>query len=384
MKRTLILLFCIVTVLLSACSPKQEAGSTLASADIEEVTIAPTEAFISTAPMEPASQFLSVAVPMTTDRTCTDDGAELFSYSYQYMKLEFPDDAITEKVTLDFLNRVDASQNDAQIVLDMAQADFSQTQQWIPYFYRIIYNPSRIDSSVLSLYGMQSSYSGGMHGNVSAIAANYDMHTGEVLTFGSIMHMDAEKEDFILLVIEKLSKCAEQYYLYEDYADTVRQRLGGDENLYEDFYFTTTGLNFFFSPYEIAPYASGIISVEIPYEELPGLLYDDYFPAERYLVEGSVTFDVYGEKNIEHISNTVEINLDGEDELYLLSADGTVEDVRISVDGDKISIPAYTAFLAYELSWSDAVLLKLPEGLIDRLNISYQSAFEPFDVKITQ
>ena len=114
------------------------------------------------------------------------------------------------------------------------------------------------------------------------------------------------------------------------------------------------------------------------------MLYDDYFPAERYLVEGSVTFDVYGEKNIEHISNTVEINLDGEDELYLLSADGTVEDVRISVDGDKISIPAYTAFLAYELSWSDAVLLKLPEGLIYRLNISYQSAFEPFDVKITQ
>jgi hypothetical protein len=93
------------------------------------------------------------------------------------------------------------------------------------------------------------------------------------------MHPDASKEDFITIILEKLSQIAEESDLFQGYEDGVRSRLGGDENLYEDFYFTSTGLCFYFAPYEIAPYASGIITVEIPYSELTGLIYDGYFLA---------------------------------------------------------------------------------------------------------
>ena len=143
-------------------------------------------------------------------------------------------------------------------------------------------------------------------------------------------------------------------------------------------------MNFFFSPYEIAPYASGIISVEIPYAELQGLLYEDYFPTERNSAEGKLETGVYGEKDIEHLSYFIEINFDGEDELYLLYPVGTVEDIRITVSGDKMTIPDYTAFLAYQMSDCDAVILEMVEGFGDHLNISYQSGSEKHNVNIHQ
>ena len=384
MKRVIILYLCVVLMFLSACSNKLETVDTAITISAEEPTIMPTVSSVVLDEPESTATFIAVSVPLTTDITYADDTTEVFSYSYQYMQLECPDESIAQKITLEFLNRVDSSWNDAQVILNMAQADISQAQQWIPYFYRVIYNPVRIDYSVLSLHGMQSSYSGGMHGNVCGVAANYDMLTGEVLTFGSIMHMDAQKEDFVNLILGKLEYIADDYYLYDDYESTVRQRLNGDENLYEDFYFTTTGLNFFFSPYEIAPYASGIISVEIPYAELQGLLYDDYFPTERNSAEGKLETDVYGEKDIEHLSYFVELYFEGEDELYLLYPVGTVEDIRIAVTGDKMTIPDYTAFLAYQMSDCDAIILEMVEGFGNRLNISYQSGSKKHNVIIYQ
>ena len=43
-------------------------------------------------------------------------------------------------------------------------------------------------------------------------------------------------------------------------------------------YFSDTGMHFYFSPYEIAPYVVGEVDIEIPYAELRGILKEEYFP----------------------------------------------------------------------------------------------------------
>ena len=373
MKRILVLLLAVVSLLLSACTPQSESQIQQASQPQVESTLAPAEISENPAVSEDNAPFLAVSVPMTTDYFYADDSTELFSHSYQYMKLSFPDEEVIRKVTIEFLNRVDAGQIYAKSILEMAEESYEQANNWMPFFYRVVYNPVRIDYSVLSLFGMQNSYSGGMHGDVSGLAVNYDMATGDVLTFGSIMHADADKEDFIQIILKKLSENADSLYLYDDYEIAVRQRLSGDENLYEDFYFTTTGLNFFFSPYEIAPYSSGIITVEIPYNELNGLLYEDYFPTVHNSADGNMELDVYADIPIDQFNSMLEINLEGNEELYILHSKGVVEGVQISVTGNRATVPDYTAFLAYALTDYDAVVLQIAENGTEHLHISYQS-----------
>ena len=367
MKRILALILCIIMLTLSACRASEEVP----------VTLPPIVAEVDNEPaLQTTTAMAAVTVPVTTETTFLENGMELFSYSYQYMNLIFPDAEVADKVTIDFLNRVDATQAESQSILQAAQTDYLEAQQWIPYFYRVMYNPMRIDRGVLSLFGMQNSYSGGMHGNVSCIAANYDMLTGDILTFGSIMHADAKKEDFIEIVIDKLSAAEDAYYLYEDFDVAVHQRLGGDENLYEDFYFTTTGLNFFFSPYEIAPYSSGIITVEIPYEELTGLIYDGYFPDERQQVDGTMQAGLFMDTNMEQFNNMAEIILPDGEELYTIYPSGPVENIRVHVRGDGTTIPDYTVFGALEMADQDAIVLYVPKGQENSIEISYQSSGE--------
>ena len=146
-----------------------------------------------------------------------------------------------------------------------------------------------------------------------------------------------------------------------------------DENLYEDFYFTPSGLCFFFSPYEIAPYSSGIITVEIPYSELPGLIYDGYFPEERQEIFGSMLSDSFSAMDMDQFNNMAELNFSNDGESIVVYPDGSVEDIRIDVCADGVSRPKYTAFAAYQMSNQDAIVIHTSEDLMSSITISYFS-----------
>lgn len=322
------------------------------------------------------SELLAVSVPAVTENYALEDGTEIFSYTAQHMQLILPNEDVADKVVLDFLNRVDASQTEADRILTAAQLDYDPNTSWFPYFYQIVYSPTRIDSGVLSLFGTQNGYSGGMHGGLSGIAANYDLVTGDVLTLGSIMHMDATVEDFISLVIEKLDAVKDDYYLFDDYAEGVRSRMNGDENLYEDFYFTGTGLCFFFSPYEIAPYASGMISVEIPYSELPGLIYDGYFPDEREEINGTMQVGSFMKTDMEQFDNMAELTFTTGEEIMVAYPAGMVEDIRVIIPGDGMIMPDYTAFAAFAMADKDALVVNIGENQLEGVTVSYYSAGE--------
>lgn len=376
-----ILVLCICTALfLIGCNSNIEPA-------IPEPTIAPvptaTEPNIQDT-VEVQTQLLAVSVPTSTEKTILDDGSELFSYTSQHMQFLFPDEEVADKVILDFLNRVDIGRQDADTILEMAKHDYDENANWYPYFYQVLYSPMRIDYGVLSLYGTQSSYSGGVHGNISGVAANYDLMTGDILTLGSIMHENADKEDFINIIIESLDPMAEEFFLYDDYMDGVRNRLDVDENLYEDFYFTNTGLCFFFSPYEIAPYSSGVITVEIPYNELPGLIYDGYFPAEQERTHGNLLTAEVSKINMEQFDNMAEVNLASGESALVAYPNGTIKNVQLLVSTDEMSMPEYTVFAAYEMSDKDAVIINVDDSDIDDIQIQYSSDNMLFAVQLVK
>ena len=377
MMKIIAILLCFA-VLLTGCGVQQESiepvppeGETIAN--VQEVAPSETETEPEPEEVMLPTELLAVSVPAVCDVFEADDGTEIFSYTSQHMQFIFPDASIAEKVILDFLNRVDSGRANAENLRNAALFDYQPEMSWTPYFYQTLYSPTRIDRGVLSLFGIQHSYSGGIHGNMNCIAANYDLTTGDVLTLGSIMHMDADKDAFIQIISNKLAEKQEEYQLYDDFQDGVLTRLNVDENLYEDFYFTPSGLCFFFSPYEIAPYSSGIITVEIPYSELPGLIYDGYFPEERQEIFGSMLSDSFSAMDMDQFNNMAELNLSNGGESIVVYPDGSVEDIRIDVCADGISRPKYTAFAAYQMSNQDAIVIHTSEDLMNSITISYSS-----------
>lgn len=376
MKRLFLLLLCCVLIL-AGCRTQTEPVVTIPDAMPETVptdTTEATEQINETEVIIPKdTTLLSVSVPAVTEEYTLEDGTPLFSYTSQHMQLVLPDENVADRVILDFLNRVDNARVDAESVYNAAQTDYNPDGGFYPYFYQVIYSPTRIDHGVLSLFGIQNSYSGSMHSNLSCVAVNYDLTTGDVLTLGSIMHMDGSKEDFINIIIDKLGAIAEEKYLFDGYEEGVRNRLGGDENLYENFYFTTTGLAFAFAPYEIAPYSSGIITVEIPYEELPGLIYDGYFPAERERIQGSMHTSNFAQTDMTRFNNMAEITLAAGKEVMVVYPEGNVEDVRITIASDGINMPAYTVFAALEMSAKNAVVISLEQEDIAGITITYSA-----------
>lgn len=348
-------------LLLSGCQNQPE--STTAPAEIETQPPTTTE---DVQPIVPPSVNLetlySVSMPVTTENGTAEDGTAYFSYSYQSMQLSVPDRDVADKIILDFLSRVDSTRAEAERIHDLAQSAYNTgSSAFRPYAYQVQYNPVRIDQGVLSLYGQVVSVSDTGHASTDNISANYDMVTGDVLTLGSILYRADLKEKLAELVIKDLES-REDIALYEDYQDTVRSRFQRDESADEDFYFSSRGLCFYFSPYELAPYMYGTVEVEIPYSQLTGLIGDDFFPNERILSSGELHATAFAQAELSNYETFTEIVLGSNGSMVLITADSTVQDIKIQQliweQEESSYTQENTVYAANVLTESNAILLE--------------------------
>ena len=286
------------------------------------------------------------------------------------MSLVMQDPEIADKVIIDYLNRMDATRKVAEDAAQSAKNAYNGKANWTPYLYHVTYSPTRIDHGVLSFFGANVLYTGGFHPDRTCVSVSYDMMTGDVLTLASIMSASAKTDDFCQLVLEGLKEMREGDFLFEDYETAVKQRFMTDTSRDEGFYFTQTGLCFYFSPYEIAPYSSGVISVEIPYEKLGGLIYDAYFPAERDRAQGSIRIAHFENVDLTAFSQIAEVIEDKDGKMYFGFTDESVQDVRIIVSDTSGS---FTIFAAYELSPGDAFMIQTKKETLQSMVISYKS-----------
>lgn len=330
---------------------------------------------------EPVSRPAMAAVSMNTitQTASADDGTVIFKYTHQSMSLTLQDPDVADKVIVDFLSRFDSTQEAAQSLMADAKAAYTpNAEYWTAYLCSMLYDPVRIDPSVLSLHGTAISHSGGAHPDQAGVSANYDLLTGDVLTLASIMTPDATADDFCDLTLDALAEIKDELYLYDDYEATVRQRFSRDLSTDEQWYFTNEGICFYFSPYEIAAYASGIITAEIPYSKLTGIILDEYFPAEQAPAYGTVAAIDYKNSDVTQFDQITELIVDEGGQMVLLYTEGTVYDVRVeevewNEAGDEF-ILTHTVLATGSLSAGDAVMVEsnIPDTM-PKLRLSYRS-----------
>lgn len=339
----------------------------------------------------PAAQTLSdiplssLATPVVTEVFYADDGTPLLNYTYQNAFLIYSDAAVADAVYLSLLNATDYSSGLQDMLSQAHQAYADAPQGWKPYSYRVLYDTVRIDQSVISIYGQVSTESS--EASSSPISASFSLINGRQLTFGDIQAPGYHYYTLLTKIDTLLRASDSAQALFEDYQDTLASQLRSKDTT--NWYFTETGLCFYYAPMEIASKSQGVITVEVPYSELQGLLADDYFPAEEYVTQGSISAALFADAQLFQYQQFAEVIQDNQGVELLLSTDGAVTDVRIElgawdVTGTKFE-PTATIFACDGISANTAIVVQcdLPD-VMPVLRLHYVSQGVSYGRYITQ
>lgn len=157
----------------------------------------------------------------------------------------------------------------------------------------------RLDSNILSLSTYYSSYTGGSHPSNRQQSATFSSETGMRLSLQDIL-LPEGRTRLQDMVLQWLTQRADDYGFYseEECAMVVNRKYGEAAlgNQYTDWYLAGNSLVLFFNPYEIAPYAAGLIKITFSAEELSGLTEPGIFGSHQQTDSGnSVTVCFNGE-----------------------------------------------------------------------------------------
>lgn len=132
----------------------------------------------------------------------------------------------------------------------------------------------RADDRLFSVRADEDEYTGGVHPNYWTYGINIDPATGEKVELTQVL---TDTRELPAILTEKLK---EKYQLEEFYS------LSEQLEEYEPQHFSWTmdyqGITFYFSPYEIASYAAGLLTATIWFEELPELFQPRYTVAPEF------------------------------------------------------------------------------------------------------
>lgn len=109
-------------------------------------------------------------------------------------------------------------------------------------------------------------YSGGAHGNPFRDYFVFDRETGKQLTLSDIVGNPVEELQKI--VSKAFRELAEKTNFAFEAPEDLEHTVADDVSYDSKFYLTPEGLVFYYTPYEIAPYAEGFPEVTIPYGDL--------------------------------------------------------------------------------------------------------------------
>lgn len=377
----------LILALVGCNAPAQDIPQKIATGPAPTAPEDPTEPV--TEPLHPieASQPMhAISLPVVTETVCNDEGVQLLSFSFQRAQLFLENEEAAEKILGDLQAQIGPLVTAAEDLEALAREEQPVSENWSPYFIEIAYTPTRLDHAVLSLFGNQSSYSGGPHPSVVTDSVTYDLQTGETLYLNELLDADCTAQQLCQKIISVLSQQADN--LYYDYQEALLDRFTVDLHSIRDWYFSKNGLCFHFDPYDIAPYSSGTIVAEIPYSELTGILQEKYLPGEVPNATGSMYAEAYLEDDTERFNTIAQVALQDDGTDILLYSDAPVTDVRIETGFRYSDTQQYIAetvvFAADTVDIGDAIRLTAdlsnPETLY---RLVYHSAGQEYSAFIT-
>ena len=180
---------------------------------------------------------------------------------------------------LDSLNkdRAEMSEETANELYDAAVENYNtyyeDGESFVTYTSNHKYLLQRADNAVVSLRSDYDVFSGGMHPNYGTGGYNFDTATGKELLISDVM---TDISDLPRIISDKIkAKDSSEYEMFGSLEETL------SEYTAEQFNWTIgyQGITFYFSPYEIASYAAGLITATIYYDEYPELFNEKYTTA---------------------------------------------------------------------------------------------------------
>lgn len=363
-----VLLLCLI-VSITGCGKIEPIETRYVEPDVstpdQAVMEQPTDEPPTTEPFHPIEQedgaMYALSLPPVKETVPAEDGGELLYLSFQRAQLLMPDEEVSESILGDLQTRMSFVLAQAPDLEITALENYEGSDSWNPYFVDASYTPTRLDRSVLSLFGNHTTYSGGSHPALTTDSVTYDLESGRSLYLDEVLTRKCSNGVLSDLIVEVLSEQAEN--LSSDYIATVRNRFSTALHNIKDWYFSKNGLCFHFAPYLIAPYSSGTIIAEIPYDRLEGLLVEAYFPDPVGEGTGSMYAEFYLEHDEERFTSIADVDLvEGGTEILLYS-DATVTDVRVEM-GTRYSdtgqyIPGAIIFAANIVDIGDAIRLTM-------------------------
>ena len=353
--------------------PTSSATTAETSFETMEAT-APTEATIAITNQLP---LISVSVPKTSQKTYAADGVMIHENIRQNINLTVPDPEVANKIIIDFLQVTDNGDalNDS---IDFAkQVYLEHPDSPFPHWYGAYFSPMRHDSAILSMFGLFTDYTGGVHGDYLYASLNYELTSGKKLSLSDILVSDPDMDALCQHVLTGLDEVKNTKVLFDDYQSSVTEHFQRPIAQISNWYLSNDGLCFFFSPYEISPFTSMEIVAQIPYSELIGILNDAYFPSERELASGTVLIQNIDVNALNEFSQFAELTLQGGGAKALLYSDNLVYDFRIEIGtwsyDNSTFTPQYTAFSAYTLTPGDAIVVEYETADNPTVRISYNS-----------
>ena len=207
------------------------------------------------------------------DQDTADDGTVIYSRSYTQPLVTIANNAeAAEKINANIQSRIDAFtasdsiRNESHEYYELSSKE--EGYDFFEYNESLGFEKVRSDNNVISFIMTSSGYMGGAHGYYNSFGLNYDTTTGELLDFAALSNDSDKFYNDTLEYNRELTQTDEykERMFPEDFFDgsELETVLYGDEK----WYLSDEGLTFISNPYELGPYASGIIEFVIPYNEL--------------------------------------------------------------------------------------------------------------------
>lgn len=369
MRKTLsIIMLLIIGLLCCACASKD-----MATAEVNELTPAEAEdnLYSMERSAEPAEEFPDIASSDAKPLICVTftqhtgsanaaDGTKLFISRSNVPQIVTDEPSVNHWLASSVADIKDKTSLQMQTVEQWAQEDYQSRAGDEPFeFYAYSYytdiSIERLDNQVISALQVDSIYSGGAHPNYVQKAYNLDLSTQKQLSLADVVFPESADtlRQQVLLQLEKQFGGLEESGLYADYPEIVASYFAISD-LTPYWYFTGNGLVIYFNCYDIAPYAAGIIKVELFYEDLYGLLKPEYFPESIDATEGSINV-------LSAVGNRRLLTVPAAEEPLYLGTNQTLYDVKIwRLTGwitDDVPIMGQMIFAANRLTASDAVAI---------------------------
>ena len=181
-------------------------------------------------------------------------------YSYPVIKNEIEDefiDNINKEYKLkadEFVKEAEESKEDAQYLYEEMKEFF------IPYTRELLYEVNMNSNGLLSITTIQYYNNSGVHGNFEKESRNFSMNQKKELSLNDIINDNKWnlRENLYTLFKEKVEK--DDFEFDEITETTLREELGNVQ------YYIKEGLVvFYFNAEQVAPYALGEPTIEIPY-----------------------------------------------------------------------------------------------------------------------